>query len=306
MRTLLRLAGAFGCAATIVTAGCSSSSSVATLPVPATAEQSEPAQPQQHIIHYMGTRAMPPPLPTGITFVYGGGPVLVKPKIYLIFWGFKTYGDPDKVKPLLKDYAKHIGGSGYDNIYTQYYETSGGKKADIKNPGSQFGGAWEDDTDPVPANPTDAQVEAEASAGVKHFGFNPNGSYVVATPHDHSTQGFGSSFCAYHSYALNNGKAISYTNLPYQPDVGGLCGANDISPPADEPGVDEGITIVEGHEYGESITDPEPHSGWTYQLYTEIGDYCAWYDVQNDPFGDKSYTAQPMYSNASQSCVHSY
>jgi hypothetical protein len=300
----LRLAGAFGCAATIVTTGCSSGSSVATLPGPAMPVQPERVQPQ-HIIHYMGTRAMVPATFYGVPFVYGNGPVLVKPKMYVIFWGFKTYGDPDKVKPLLKEYAKHIGGSGHDNIYTQYYETSSGKNVDVKNPASQFGGAWEDDTDPVPASPSDAQVQTEALAGVAHFGFNPNGSYVVATPHGRSTAGFGSYFCAYHGVVQSNGKNVSYTNFPYQPDEGGLCGANDISPPTDEQAVDEGVTIVLGHEYGESITDPVPFSGWTYQK-NEIGDVCAWTDIQNDPFGDKSYTSQPMYSNASEACVHSY
>lgn len=304
MKTLLRLVGVFGCAATIVTTGCSSGSNVAPLPGGATPVQPEQVQ-TRHVIHYMGTRAVVPAAVYGISFLYGGGPVLVKPKMYLIFWGFKTYGDPDKVKPLLEEYAKHIGGSAHDNIYTQYYATSNGKHVDVKNPGSQFGGAWEDDTDPVPASPSDAQVQAEALEGVKHLGFNPNGSYVVATPTGHSTPGFGYDFCAYHSALQSSGETISYTNLPYQPDERGLCGADIISPPADESGADEGVTIVEGHEYGESISDPVPLSGWTWQK-NEIGDVCAWYDVQNDPFGDKSYTSQPMYSNASQSCVHSY
>ncbi|MFY9630574.1 MAG: hypothetical protein WAJ94_03095 [Candidatus Cybelea sp.] len=305
MRKRLRLAGIFGCAATIVMAGCSSGSSVSTLPGPATPIQTQRVQARK-IIHYMGTRAMAEPLVSGVLFTYGGGPVLVKPKMYIIFWGYKTYGDPDKVKPLLKEYAKRIGGSGQTNIYTQYYETSGGKNVDVRNPASQFGGAWEDDTDPVPTNPSDAQVETEALAGVKHFGYDPNGSYIVATPHGRNSPGFGSSFCAYHSDAVSSGETISYTNLPYMPDAGGNCGANYISPPADEKGVDEGVTVVEGHEYGESITDATPSNGWTNQRYGEIGDACAWYDVTNDPFGDKSYASQPMYSNASESCVHSY
>jgi hypothetical protein len=289
-----------------VLAGCSSASSVATPPAPVTPAQTEQIH-SQYAIHYMGTRAMVrPQVVYGVNFVYGDGPVLVKPKMYLIFWGFKTYGDPDKVRPLLKAYAKHLGGSGHDNIYTQYYETSNGQNVNIKNPRSQYGGAWEDDTDPVPDSPTDAQIQNEAFAGMKHFGFDPNGSYVVATPTGHSTPGFGYNFCAYHSVAQTNGKTFSYTDLPYQPDVAGLCGANDITPPADEQGVDEGVTIVEGHEYGESITDPQPLSGWSYLKNMEIGDACAWYDIENDPFGKKSYTSQPMYSNATQSCVHSY
>ncbi len=90
------------------------------------------------------------------------------------------------------------------------------------------------------------------------------------------------------------------------PDAGGNCGANITTAPKDETGTDEGVTIVEGHEYGESVTDPNPPSGWYSNQAGEIGDACAWINIQNDPFGKKSYTSQPMYSNATESCVHSY
>ena len=148
-------------------------------------------------------------------------------------------------------------------------------------------------------------MAAEALQGVAHFGYDPNGSYVVATPHGHSTPGFGTSFCAYHDDASYNGQNVAFTNSPYMPDAGTSCGANFTAPPSDETGTDEGVTIVEGHEYAESITDPHPFNGWN-SGDGEIGDLCAWTDIQNDPFGKKSYTAQPLYSNATQSCVHTY
>jgi hypothetical protein len=259
-----------------------------------------------HSPHYMATaRNAAHTKPPAILLNYANGPVLVSPKMYVIFWGYKTYSDPDKVKPLLVKYGKVAGGSALNNIYTQYYEVSNGSTVYITNPKKQFGGAWEDDGNAVPTHPTDAQVAAEALAGVAHFGYDPNGSYVVATPHGRSSNGFGSSFCAYHSAASYNGKLVSYTNLPYMPDAND-CGSNWITPPSDESGIDEGVTIVEGHEYAESITDPNPPTGWYNGQYGEIGDICAWQNVQNDPFRKKSYSSQPMYSNASQSCVHSY
>jgi len=90
------------------------------------------------------------------------------------------------------------------------------------------------------------------------------------------------------------------------PDGGSSCGANFISPPNDETGADEGYTIVLGHEYNESVTDPNPPSGWYNNSFGEIGDECAWTDITNDPFGKKSFTDQPLWSNATNSCVHSY
>ena len=124
---------------------------------------------------------------------YGNGPVLVKPKAYIIFWGYKTYGDTDGVAKLLQQYSKVMGGSSHNDIYTQYYEIVNSKTIDITNPKKQLGGVWFDDTNAVPAHPTDSQVAAEALNGVAKFGYHANGSYVVATPTGHSSAGFGSS-----------------------------------------------------------------------------------------------------------------
>ncbi|MGA9420488.1 MAG: hypothetical protein WBV40_15195, partial [Candidatus Cybelea sp.] len=260
-----------------------------------------------HTPHYMATANAPRhDVSKAILLNYGNGPVLVKPKAYIIFWGYKTYGDTDGVAKLLQKYSKVMGGSSHNNIYTQYYEIVNSKTIDITNPKKQLGGVWFDDKNAVPAHPTDSQVAAEALNGVAKFGYHANGSYVVATPTGHSSSGFGTQWCAYHSATSYNSKLVSYTNLPYMPDAGGSCGANFTTPPSDESGVDEGVTIVEGHEYGESVTDPNPPSGWYNGLDGEIGDICAWQDIENDPFRSDSYTMQPMFSNATQSCVQSY
>jgi hypothetical protein len=316
-----RLAAAVACAATLAMVGCASNGAVTPLTGTSQQSQSNVAPPRfdsgwiqkdgviYHAPHYMATAQMAKQqsrVKNNILLAYSNGPVLVTPKMYIILWGYKTYGDPNKVKKLLKSYGKNIGGSGYNNIYTQYYMKSGGSTIYITNPAKQLGGIWDDETNSVPTHPSDGQVATEALAGVAHFGYDPNGSYVVATPHGRSSFGFGTSYCAYHSATQYSGQLVAYTNLPYMPDAGANCGANFISPPADESGADEGVTIVEGHEYGESVTDPNPPSGWYNNQYGEIGDICAWTNVQNDPYGKKTYTAQPMFSNATQSCVHSY
>ncbi len=235
---------------------------------------------------------------------YDGGPVLVDPKMYLIFWGYKRYGDPDSVEPLLEQYAKNMGGSSHNNIETQYYEVVSGSTSYITNPKGQLGGVWSDDS-AAPKSPTDQDVAGEALKSIAHLGYDPNGLYVVATPHGHSTQGFGTNWCAYHSYTFySSNKLLVYDNFPYMPDVSD-CGKNEIEPPSDESGIDEGVTIMAGHEYGEGITDPEPYTGWN-GVSGEIGDYCAWHNIANDRFGKKSYTSQPMLSNATESCVQGY
>lgn len=245
--------------------------------------------------------------PAELPFVqYQGGLVLVAPKIYLVFWGYKKYGDPDGLQPLIETYTKVMGGSAHNNIETQYYEKVGTATTYITNAAQQYGGSWNDES-PVGKHPTDANVAAEALRGVNHFGYDPNGVYVVATPHGRSEAKFGTVWCAYHSYTAFGKQLVPYSNLPYMTDAtGGIaCGKNIIAPPKDESGKDEGMTIMAGHEYGEVITDPYPFSGWTGNN-GEIADACQWQHIANDPFGKKSYTMQPMVSDASESCVQSY
>ncbi|MGA2759580.1 MAG: hypothetical protein ABSF08_04555 [Candidatus Cybelea sp.] len=303
MRSIFKhspMAAALGCLTALAMAGCAANSGATPAAQPATQPQARGIL--YHVRHYMLTRGHTVRNSSGIT--YGGGPVEVKPKVFLIFWGYAKYGDSEHVKPLLEKYIGNMGGSAHNNIYTQYYEILNGKTIYIKNPKSQYGGAW-DDNSRVPRDPSDSQVAAEALKGVAHFGYDADASYVVATPHDRSTPGFGTQWCANQGVTSVHGKLVSYTNLPYIPDAGAACGANFTTPPSDETAADEGVTIVEGHMQGDSATDPDPPTGWSFDG-DGGGDICAWVDIANDPFGAYSFTMQPMYSNATQSCVQSY
>jgi hypothetical protein len=235
------------------------------------------------------------------------GPVIVAPKFYLIFWDYKKYGDPSQLEPLLTEYTKVMGGSSHNNIETQYYEEPGTKKTYVTNPANQFGGSWDDEA-PIPKTPTDAEVAAEALKAVAHFGYDPNGVYVVMTPHKHSEADFGTVWCSYHSETYEKKKLVPYANLPYMTDAadnGAKCDANFVTPPSDESGKDEGMTIFGGHEYGESITDPDAYTAW-WGTNGEIADPCIGVDIANEPFGTKSYTMQSMVSDATETCVQSY
>lgn len=235
------------------------------------------------------------------------GKVLIAPKFYLVFWDYKKYGDADRLRPLLEAYTKNMGGSAHNNIEIQYYEETGKKKTYITNPANQYGGSWDDES-PIPKHPSDPQIAAEAVSAVAHFGFDPNGVYVIATAHNHSEAGFGTDWCSYHSDTTSGKDKIPYANLPYMTDAsdeGEKCLANIIPPPKDESGKDEGMTIFAGHEYAETITDPYPFTAWT-GPQGEIADPCLTYTMANDPFGKKSYTMQPIVSDATETCVQSY
>jgi hypothetical protein len=164
---------------------------------------------------------------------------------------------------------------------------------------------------------TQAQLAAEADAGASvwdnnGFPITNNSQIVVATQSGTCPQGFAcggsGSYCAWHSYSNE-----PFINMPYQLDAGGSCGENFINPGT--AGIHDGFSMVGGHEYAETITDPVPGEGWM-DLGDgisggEIGDKCAWGGIlwgSNDPAGDVnlstgSFAMQSLWSNAANGCV---
>jgi serine protease len=143
-----------------------------------------------------------------------------------------------------------------------------------------------------------AAEAAKAATSVFHD-YSANASYVIAMPSGIKPSGFGSQYCAYHTTTSANGSRIAWTNLPYMPDAGGACGAYSVS------AVTDGVTIVAGHEQAETETDPQPNTGWLDTSGQEIGDKCAWINlIDNSAAG--GYATQPLWSNATSSCVQTY
>ena len=65
---------------------------------------------------------------------------------------------------------------------------------------------------------------------------------------------------------------------------------------------------MEGHEYGETVTDPFPNSGWrdlNDASGGENGDKCAWTNIADVAFSTGSYAMQPLWSNSANACVMS-
>jgi serine protease len=75
------------------------------------------------------------------------------------------------------------------------------------------------------------------------------------------------------------------------------------------------MTIVEGHELAETITDQFPNGGWLDSGGAENGDKCAWISSgqgasQNISLSSGTFAVQSLWSNAfnggSGGCVISY
>jgi serine protease len=234
--------------------------------------------------------------------IYHGGPVQTNPKMYIVFWGSQwntTAGDPNGVASRMKSFLGIIGGSRWLNSVTQYTQSDG---QHVGNQPGSLAGFYVDTTSRPPSRPTQSQMAAEAAkAAAKYGNYTPSAAYIVALPHGIRPSGFGTQYCAYHSSTTAAGHTIAWTNDPYFPDAGASCGAGSVN----SPGTLDGVSIVGGHEQGETETDPFPNTGWLDGGGSENGDLCAWTNLINNPDAG-GYPTQPLWSNANNGCVQHY
>jgi serine protease len=235
------------------------------------------------------------PRASGSNLIYHGGPVEHTPKVYLVFWGSQWTSDTNGVQAYLTNFFNGVGTSGdkWSALMTQYPDTTGAPTF-----GSPvLGGVWVDTLAAAPSKASQGQISGEANAGAGHFGVSgPDAQIFVVSPTGTHPNGFPrTGFCAWHSW---NG-TVPYTNMPYVLDAGASCGANSVQGPLD------GFSIVGGHEYAETVTDPEPSSGWVASNGQEIGDLCAWIGLTTLALPTGSFAIQPLWSNRVSGCATS-
>ena len=196
--------------------------------------------------------------------------------------------------------------------------TCGAGTTPITHPGtSPLVSTWFDTLNgPAPSGASQSQLAAEARRAAAYFSpgaaLGQNAQIVVVTPHGASPSGFGTSYCAWHSYTSGPGVGtIAYTNLPYILDAGASCGQGFVNVAG---GTLDGVSIVEGHEYAETVTDPLLNA-WKDQQGAENGDKCAWINsgqgaATNLLLGGNRFAVQSLWSNAfnggAGGCVTTY
>ena len=252
----------------------------------------------------------------------GGIGIETAPRVYVVFYGSQWSSDPSGEATLVQNFLNGVGGSSWLNSVVQYCQgvSSGtyfcnGAGTAAGNPKGILAGVWFDNGSAAPSRPSQSDLAAEAVNAAAHFGNTAAGSntttqYVIATAHGNNSSGFGTQYCAYHSSTSSSYGNVAYTNLPYITDAGASCGAN-----YNGLGANAGITIVEGHELAETITDQFPNGGWLDGSGAENGDKCAWIAsgqgaTANVSFSTGTFPVQSLWSNAFNSskggCVLSY
>ncbi|MGW2377563.1 MULTISPECIES: hypothetical protein [Kitasatospora] len=251
---------------------------------------------------------------------YGGGNIVTSPKIYIVYWGNQwgtgstVTNDPSGEAPLQLSFFQHAYGSGdtWSNSQTQYCQgvatgttQCGSSGTHVGHPSSNpVAGTWLDSSVSAPNKPGSSAIAAEAQKAATHFGVSgDNVEIIVDVPHGVVPQGFKTSYCAWHDHTSVNGADLPYTNMPYVTDAGSGCGANFVATGSSGVnGATEGVTIVGGHEYAETLTDPAPSSGWVDGGGAETGDKCAWISSGQGAssivsMNGANYAVQSLWSN---------
>jgi len=276
--------------------------------------------------------------------VHGIGVTTGHPQVYVVFWGSQWgaaipagstnfTNDPAGVAPRVVALLAGIGTNNelWSGVMTEYCEgvPAGTVLCPSSAPhvayptGGALAGVWTDTATPAPTNATALDLGNEAVRAAAHFGnttpsSNRNAQYVIVSPTGLHPDGFNTNagFCAWHDYtgsafvgAPSPYGDIAFTNLPYIPDAGRGCGENFVN--AGTAGLLDGVTIVEGHEYAETITDQNPGGGWWDADGWENADKCAWLStgtgrMQNVSFATGSFAMQGTWANDTRRCEISH
>lgn len=250
--------------------------------------------------------------------IYHNGLVQETPHVFLIFWG-PTWnngsGGLTGDGQVVQHYFADVGSTAFENILTQYYDTTVAIVSTLN-----VAGAWADFATP-PSDRTcggpsieDAAIQNEVnhaiavngwardSANSTYFVYTPNGYYVTAgaDPSFCSDK----TYCAYHSFS--GVAAVAYAAIPYPIDLT-ACGGLPTSPNNNIQG--DTLVNMSSHEQFEGITDPGG-AGWfdATGFSGEIGDKCA-YDFSagaTQLSNGGTFEVQTEYSNLTSSCVNTY
>jgi Ricin-type beta-trefoil lectin domain/Putative Ig domain len=248
---------------------------------------------------------------------YHGGSVQHTPHVYLLLWGPNWTSDPgqEASAAYLENFFSGLGVQPKDiwSPLTSQYGDGSGSPTFTR---SVFNGAFLDTSTP-PHGVDQSQLAAEADTFASNQGITDltDAQIVVATQSGTCPQGFDApcngtngTYCAWHSSSSE-----PYINLPYVLDAGTACGEDFVN----AGGTDDGWSIVAGHEYAETITDPFPPTGWIDDADSvsggEIADKCAWGGElwgSHDPATDialstGSFAMQSLWSNAAGRCAMS-
>jgi len=241
---------------------------------------------------------------------YHGGPVLLgTPKAYYIWYGGWSGNTATTILP---DLAQSIGGSGYFNINSTYFDGSNGHVTGAVSFGGSTSMGYTHGT-----ALSDSMIRQIVSDAITSNSLpkDTNAVYFVLTSADvNATSGFCTQYCGWHANGSIAGSDIKYAFIGNPDRCPNACEAQAIGPNGNA-GAD-GMASIISHELEEAVTDPDLNA-WYDRRGEENADKCAWtfgttYATAdgasaNMKLGQRDYLIQRNWVNAAGGyCAKSY
>jgi hypothetical protein len=237
---------------------------------------------------------------------YHNGPVMKgTTNVYYIWYGSWS---GNTAQTILTDFMQNFGGSGYYNINTSYYDTTGEHVTNAV----RFAGSTTDSYSHGTAL-SDADVRGVVSGALSanKLPTDSNGVYFVLTSADvDETSGFCTDYCGWHTFATLNGQNIKYAFVGNSARCLNTCAAQSTSPNGNA-GADGMVSVV-AHELEETTSDPNLNAWVDTSMPPELeenADKCAWTfgttfpsannSVANMHLGSRDYLIQQNWVNDS-------
>ncbi|MDT4897132.1 MAG: hypothetical protein QOH25_2209 [Acidobacteriota bacterium] len=222
---------------------------------------------------------------------YHNGPLIRTPVVYVIWygnWNQANGSDNAAGQQIVRDFLQTVGGSPYFLINTSYsagaYNITGSVLW-----GGEISNAYSNGS-----NLTDANIQTivNNSIGIGKLPYDANGVYFVLTSSDVAeSSGFCTQYCGWHTAGTPSAGHVRYSFVGNANRCLSSCAAQGTVSPNGNPGVDGMLSVV-AHELEETVTDPDPRSGWVDSRGAENADKCAW------TFGHYQYqTANGSWAN---------
>jgi hypothetical protein len=205
---------------------------------------------------------------------YHGGPVMVTPNVYLIWYGnWNQTNNSDTVagQQIIRDFLHGLSGSPYYQTNASYHDGNGnyvsGNFLVVKESTDKYsqGSALSDKR---------VQAVVTHAFSVGALPKDTNGIYFVLTSSDVSeSSGFCSRYCGWHTSGTISGLNIKYSFVGNANRCLNACAAQSVGPNGNA-GVDGMVSVI-AHELEETNTDPNGNA-WYDSQGAEDADKCAW------------------------------
>jgi hypothetical protein len=201
---------------------------------------------------------------------YHGGPLILGgTNIYYIWYGNWSGNNADSILTTL---AQGIGGSGYFNINTTYYD---GSNRHVSNSVTYKSATSDNYSHGTALSDAGVQSVVASTINAGKLPNDPNGVYFVLTSADvNETSGFCTQYCGWHTHSAIMGLGdVKYSFVGNPDRCPSACAAQTTSPNGNA-GAD-GMASIISHELEEATTDPDLNA-WYDRRGQENADKCAW------------------------------